>query len=176
MKRKIAFAAVLAAGCSSGPSGFEDHAAAHSDGGELSGPVKVTTPPMVRIREFHGHLGPYVVLGYRMGLAARKALSSPGYFDLKADVSSPLVPPASCLVDGLQLGSGCTTGKGNLTVKEGPIARVVFQTKAGKTATLALRAEIPEQVRARIEEVGVERAALEIIQKSDDDLFVVEGP
>jgi hypothetical protein len=39
-------------------------------------------------------------------------------FDLAAHVHSPLEPPPSCLIDGVQLGSGCTLGKGNIRVSE----------------------------------------------------------
>ena len=29
--------------------------------------VEVKTPVLTRIEEFHGHIGPYVVLGYKIG-------------------------------------------------------------------------------------------------------------
>lgn len=148
--------AVLAGGCRAPP-----HA-------------EITTPPLVRMREFHGHLGPYVVLGYRMGEAARRALASPGYFDLRARVESPLAPPASCLIDGVQLGSGCTVGKRNLAVEEGKIARAVFDSRSGKRAAIALRPELPERIRERIAAVGVEAAGMEVFGAPDGDLFTIE--
>lgn len=142
----------------------------------FKGHVEVATPALTRIREFHGHVGPYVVLGYRMGLLAREILESPGYFDLNTRVQSPPSPPASCLVDGLQLGSGCTVGKGNLTVTEGARGRAVFETEAGKTATLSLRPEVPEKIQKWIAEEGVERAGLKLLDHPADELFEVESP
>lgn len=62
---------------------------------------------------FHGHLGPYIVLGYRMGKYARETFCSDP-FSMKAEVHCNGVPPQSCLIDGVQLGSGCTMGKRNL--------------------------------------------------------------
>jgi len=64
---------------------------------------------------FHGHLGPYIVLGYRMGRYVRKHFCSDP-FQMKAVVFCEGVPPQSCLVDGLQIGSGCTLGKRNIEI------------------------------------------------------------
>lgn len=139
------------------------------------GPVDVTTPALTRIREFHGHIGPYVVLGYRMGLAARRILESPGYFDLTVDVQTPLEPPPSCLVDGLQLGSGCTTGKGNLRVTEGPIARGTFATRAGRAVAIALRPEVPNRIKASIARSGVDAAGLWVLDLPEEEVFSVEA-
>jgi formylmethanofuran dehydrogenase subunit E len=67
-----------------------------------------------RAVEFHGHLGPYMVLGLRVGWLARKRLCA-GPFEIRADVGCPARPPGSCFIDGVQMGSGCTVGKANLT-------------------------------------------------------------
>jgi len=54
--------------------------------------VKLETidPAAVRLEElvergirFHGHLGPFLVLGLRMGLLALRELSSSGHLDLR---------------------------------------------------------------------------------------------
>ncbi len=87
---------------------------------------------LTRIEDFHGHLGPYVILGFRAGQLALRSLGVVGYFDLEARVWSGTKPPLSCFADGVQLGSGCTTGKGNLTVEAGEAglaARVEFRTR-----------------------------------------------
>ncbi|MGW8179042.1 MAG: formylmethanofuran dehydrogenase subunit E family protein [bacterium] len=126
--------------------------------------IEVKTPVLTRIEEFHGHIGPYVVLGYKMGLMARDLLDSPGYFDLTVKVETPLIPPPSCLIDGIQLGSGCTTGKGNLMVVEGPIGKATFCTQKDNTVMLSLRADIPEKVRQWIGEIGVERSGKRILE------------
>ncbi len=62
----------------------------------------------------HGHVGPFLVVGIRMGLLALELLEHPGYFGLSAESEAGSTPPVSCLNDGVQIGSGCTTGKGNL--------------------------------------------------------------
>lgn len=66
------------------------------------------------VRAFHGHLGPYVVAGYRMGKLALERLSADPHFGIKTDVWAPGAPPPSCFIDGLQLSTGCTLGKQNI--------------------------------------------------------------
>lgn len=63
--------------------------------------------------EFHGHLGPYMVLGLRVGWLARNRLCA-GPFEIRAEIGCPPKPPGSCFIDGVQMGSGCTLGKANL--------------------------------------------------------------
>lgn len=124
------------------------------------------------LRTFHGHLGPYVVLGYRMGLAALDALGAGGHFDVSAHVHSVLQPPASCLIDGVQLGSGCTLGKRNIEVSatDAP-AFAVFTAGDGQQVTVRLRADLPDRVRRMVEEMGVEAAGEALLEADAADLF-----
>lgn len=64
---------------------------------------------------FHGHLGPYIVLGYRIGRYVRRNFCSDP-FQMKAAVHCTGQPPQSCLADGVQIGSGCTLGKRNIEI------------------------------------------------------------
>ena len=143
--------------------------------GEPGGPVKVTTPVPTRIIEFHGHLGPYVVLGYRAGLLGRERLKSPGYFELRARVESPLKPPASCFIDGVQLGSGCTLGKRNIEVRESSLAKmqVTFTNKAGRSVIVGLAKDTPAKLGRWIAEVGLEKAARRALEAPPEQLFAV---
>ena len=78
-----------------------------------------------RLSEFHGHLGPYLVLGAKMGLYAKGTLSS-SPFEISAEVTMPLKPPLSCTIDGIQFTSGATTSKANLKVSDGLPIRALF--------------------------------------------------
>jgi len=137
-------------------------------------PTGAAVEPRDLMRAFHGHLGPYVVLGYRMGVEALEALGSEGHFDLTAQVHSPWTPPASCLIDGVQIGSGCTLGKGNIDVveAEGP-AVAVFTAADGRTVTVRLRDDVPQRIRTRVEHSGVEAAAEEFLGVAAESLFDV---
>jgi formylmethanofuran dehydrogenase subunit E len=57
---------------------------------------------------FHGHLGPYLVLGVLAGEAALKKLKAKKYFGIEMKVWGANKKPKSCLVDGLQLSTGAT--------------------------------------------------------------------
>ncbi|MFO7638448.1 MAG: formylmethanofuran dehydrogenase subunit E family protein [bacterium] len=62
---------------------------------------------------FHGHLGPWLALGLRAGLYARRIVSADP-FRLVARARCPARTPYTCLLDGIQFSSGCTLGKGNI--------------------------------------------------------------
>jgi hypothetical protein len=139
---------------------------------------------LARIEDFHGHLGPFVILGFRAGQAALRSLPAQGYFDLEARVWCGKTPPLSCFADGVQLGSGCTTGKGNLTVAaddEGLAARVEFRTRPvpGSTATppgparlgLVVRPEVAAKAGKWLEELGDRGAAYRLLELDDRELF-----
>jgi len=66
--------------------------------------------------EFHGHLGPFLTIGVRMGLLAKQTLKTNGFKDLSVTVNTGNKTPLSCVVDGIQVATGCTLGKGNIAV------------------------------------------------------------
>jgi len=64
--------------------------------------------------KFHGHLGPYLILGILAGELALNKLKCKKYFGLEVKVWGADKKPKSCLIDGLQLSTGATYGKGNI--------------------------------------------------------------
>jgi formylmethanofuran dehydrogenase subunit E len=96
----------------------------------------------------HGHLGPFLVAGIRMGLLALELLNSSGYFGIQAESETGSKTPLSCLTDGVQIGSGCTAGKGNLQVNGTGQPMVRFKTDDGRTAVITLRPEALEDFRS----------------------------
>jgi formylmethanofuran dehydrogenase subunit E len=101
---------------------------------------------LVQAVQFHGHLGPNAVIGVRMGLAGLKAVGARGYFDIEVHCQGPFVkPPPSCLLDGLQVGTGATLGKRTLHWTPGEqIVVSVKNTKTGKTAEIRPTARLLE--------------------------------
>ena len=126
------------------------------------------------IRNFHGHLGPFVVLGYRMGSLALDETGSSGHFGISAEVHSVLEPPRSCLIDGVQLGSGCTLGKRNISIEsfDGP-PFAVFRTEGGTTMTIRLLPGIPAMVKKYVDSEGVEQAGMKIWEMDESELFEI---
>jgi formylmethanofuran dehydrogenase subunit E len=64
--------------------------------------------------KFHGHLGPYLVLGLLAGELALKKLKTRKHFGIEVRVWGADKKPKSCFLDGLQLSTGATYGKGNI--------------------------------------------------------------
>lgn len=77
--------------------------------------------------KFHGHLGPYLVLGLKAGELALKKLTCKKYFELEVKIWGANKKPRSCLIDGLQLSTGATYGKGNIHKLNGSIIRIGFR-------------------------------------------------
>jgi len=106
-------------------------------------PANVNLQAMVdRGTLLHGHLGPYLVAGIRMGLLALRELGSSGYFGVHAESEAGRTTPLSCLNDGIQIGSGCTAGKGNLRIVGERSPRVRFVADDGRAMTIELRRAI----------------------------------
>jgi formylmethanofuran dehydrogenase subunit E len=85
---------------------------------------------MISLKEaekFHGHLGPYLVLGLLAGKLAIKKLRAKKYSGLEIKVWGADKKPKSCLIDGLQLSTGATYGKGNIQKIGNNKIRVLFQ-------------------------------------------------
>lgn len=79
--------------------------------------------------KFHGHLGPYLVLGILAGQLALRKLKCKKYFGLDVKVSGANRKPKSCLIDGLQLSTGATYGKGNIKKLNGSVIKIEFRNR-----------------------------------------------
>lgn len=126
-----------------------------------------------RIAEFHGHLGPYVVVGYRMGQVANRLLGEDAFAKTAVALTGGR-PPRSCLVDGIQLSSGCTTGKGTIgVIDQGEVAAIFLSKADGKRVKVSLRAERCEEI-SSVEHGEMEALASRLYLLGDDELFEIE--
>lgn len=125
---------------------------------------------MVALKKFHGHLGPYAVLGYRMGLTARHRFPQRIY----ARVHSGTQRPLSCLADGVQMSSCCTLGKNNISVLEDAEAMVEF-SDGSDHLELTARPEVVSDINARCDHHNEEEMAMRLYSMSDDELWTVRS-
>jgi formylmethanofuran dehydrogenase subunit E len=125
-----------------------------------------------KIKEFHGHLGPYVVIGYKMGLIANQKLGSDPFFK-KAVVWTHEKPPMSCVIDGIQFSSGCTTGKASLLVEYGDIPKAKFTNKNGKEIQIMLKPKIKNEIEANVNGKNLESFAKDLFKRPDFELFEI---
>jgi len=128
--------------------------------------------PLVLIERFHGHVGPYVVLGYRTGRLAIDRLGV-NAFRMRAEVRAGARPPMSCYVDGVQLGSGCTLGKGNIATGDEETVDAWFTTEDGDRLHVRTRPEVLDRLGPRLAPEDLRRTSEEFISMSDDDLFII---
>ena len=122
--------------------------------------------------EFHGHLGPFLVLGIRAGLLANSLLKK-DYFKTKALVVTEPSPPNSCFIDGIQFVTGCTMGKGNIKLKKGKDVSVLF-SKEDRKLRLRLKKDILNYVKSISSEEASKQASLKLLNKPACELFEIE--
>jgi formylmethanofuran dehydrogenase subunit E len=98
----------------------------------------------------HGHKCPGMPLGLRAGAAAMNALGAERARDgeLLASVELGDDPCAGCFVDGVQMLTGCTFGKGNIrTVPGGMLGLTLLERATGRAVRVEPRAEVQSSLR-----------------------------
>jgi len=118
---------------------------------------------------FHGHLGPYIVLGYRMGIYVRQNFCGDP-FSMKAAVYCQGVPPQSCLADGVQIGSGCTLGKRNIEIVACDEIRCEFACGEKKIVLRPRQISFPPQGSDNYS-LLIEKLAVDMYSLPDAQLF-----
>jgi len=112
---------------------------------------------------FHGHLGPFLVLGLRMSLRAEKFL---GEKPEKCEVETINAKPFLCAVDGIMVGMR----RSSVTVQEGDGLVAHFSILDGKTTTIKVKKTLIEKYAAGPWERN-EEYALEVLKSREDQLF-----
>jgi len=125
-------------------------------------------------RRFHGHLGPWLVLGLRLGQVAMGRLQARPYFGVQVRVEAPPQPPPSCLVDGLQLATGATYGKRNIElVPAEEVSVVIRNTDTQEALELRLIPGLPGQFAGWLSAEGEETASRRAKECPEDELFTL---
>lgn len=126
--------------------------------------------------EFHGHLGPFLTIGVRIGLLAKRTLKTNGFRDLSVTVNTGNKTPLSCVVDGIQVATGCTLGKGNITVTDLNELSAAFHAKH-KAILVKMKAEVFQNLKAELlhgDPEKMEETARKISSIPDAKLFSIE--
>jgi formylmethanofuran dehydrogenase subunit E len=127
---------------------------------------------MTILRAFHGHLGPYVVAGLRMGRYALGKLQADPHFGVEAEVRCPDLPPPSCAMDGIQFATGCTLGKRNISHQPAEGVRARFRNRdSGAELVVALRPEAMARAVAELKQHDDEAAAALVMAMTEAELL-----
>ncbi len=128
-------------------------------------------------KSYHGHLGPFLIIGIKMGNRAIRELRPESCFRLEAHVYCPDSPPPSCVIDGIQLSTGCTMGKRNIshTVTPGEVRVVVTNKDTGRSVELSLKQEFKYQAEQVLKDADEEEASKFCWNATDDEIFTTRS-
>ena len=116
-----------------------------------------------------------MVVGLRMGLTALKLFKARGWFDMTCCLDLPFNPPYSCVIDGVQVATGCTMGKRNIEVRDREGISGEFATEKGRIR-LSLKSKLLKRIKETLalSDEGATQALMEeIIEADDRSLFEV---
>jgi cobalt/nickel transport system ATP-binding protein len=123
----------------------------------------------------HGHRGPYLALGVRMGMAAKKKLGLRGHFDVQVSAYTGRKPPISCIIDGLQVSTGATAGKGNLKVcpqqHHSPAVKIQHQQQG---LLIRLKPELQRELTELLSQGNQSRATELVLSLSEEKLLHID--
>lgn len=132
-----------------------------------------------RAEEFHGHLGPFLVIGVRIGLVGLDEIEAAEDSSLTVAASLPLRVPFSCIIDGLQITTRCTIGNQKLSVKDSSEIRAEFKRKDdGREVVVALNQRMFEKLKSqllqeRLSDEEVRQLAWKVAAIPQEELLVV---
>lgn len=132
-----------------------------------------------RAAKFHGHLGPFLVLGLRMGLAGLRELNlKGGERKLQVTAKLPYSIPYSCTVDGLQIATKCTAGNKRLNIVDIFGIEAKFELESGEHVTVIINSDFFNMLNGKLpfesipDEKGRKLAQL-VASTSEVELFTI---
>ena len=104
-----------------------------------------------KAEEFHGHIGPFLVIGVRMGLIGLRELNAQKN-DEKLHVTAMLKysVPLSCVIDGIQVATKCTIGNKKLELKDSSEIAAKFELQDKRQITVAVNPKTFSGLKGRL--------------------------
>ncbi len=135
------------------------------------------------IENRHGHVGPWNVLGYRMGRHILRELNSTwGTHEFIITAHIPPTTPYSCILDGLAVATGNSEGRLDLLWSEVALPELthVSVRRADNRALLMVLFPSPRYLESMAQGTwhDLERQARECVDKNEEELFTarrIEG-
>jgi len=129
--------------------------------------------------DFHGHLGPFLVIGVRMGTLAKKILNVNAEENsvLRITARLPLLTPFSCILDGIQVITQCTVGNQKLRIEHSQAKVIVYfeRKNSHKALRIHVNPKIIKELKDRYSEgASNEELAREIASMPESRLFIIE--
>jgi len=134
---------------------------------------------------FHGHLGPFLIVGLKMGLLALRKLKKTGENgQLRATVKTELKVPYTCALDGIQIATHCTIGNRRLKLENAysPTIAAKFRLEnSERTVKISVKPEFLRELEKKVLGKGtssqeMRKLAWEVASTPEDNLFIIECP
>lgn len=130
--------------------------------------------------DFHGHLGPFLVVGVRMGIVGLQKLEArQSDASLQVTVSVKQSVPFSCVIDGIQVTTKCTIGNGRLRLRSSSKEiSAALETSSKKEVTVTLNPARLAELRRSMPKTGasekLEKIARNFASMPEEDLFIIQ--
>jgi formylmethanofuran dehydrogenase subunit E len=133
---------------------------------------KISSELLKRAVEFHGHLGPFLVLGLMMSKTACRFLKQIS----SVRVKTRLEPPCSCVLDGVQVATKCTLGNTKLFFEKSQSEISGEFRGEGKKILIVCKKKFLETLENRMKrkEKTVEEEALNIAEINYEEIFDIK--
>jgi len=137
-------------------------------------------PPILRKAvDFHGHSGPFLVVGVRAGIIALRELqTSKENKSLQAVASLVYSVPYSCILDGIQLSTGCTIGNKRLRFEESPTFSITIEDPGNRKVTVSIPSKAVDELKRKLAKdlptKDLERLAHEVASMVEEELFLID--
>jgi formylmethanofuran dehydrogenase subunit E len=129
--------------------------------------------------KLHGHLGPFLVVGVRMGSVAKRVFNQGSGNCVRFQVTAkvPLVVPFSCAIDGIQAATHCTLGNQRLRLEN--TQKQIFASFRAEDSDHQVRISVnPRVIRELMRKmsagIGNDELAREIAGMPERQLFTIE--
>jgi len=127
---------------------------------------------------FHGHLGPFLVIGVRMGRLAEKILFvEEKNIKLQVYAKLPVLTPFSCILDRIQTTTKCTVGNQKLKVENSQkeITAHFELQKPNKSLKVTVNPKMIEELINKISKgISNEKLAWKMAYAPENRLFIIE--
>ena len=116
----------------------------------LKGETMEANRLLIAAGRFHGHIGPFLAVGLKIGLVANEILGrSP--LEVRAEVEVNPRPPRSCVIDGIQYVTGCTLGKANIVIHARDDRIAASFSLGGRSVRISLRDEFLKEMESSLQ-------------------------
>ena len=130
-----------------------------------------------KAEELHGHLGPFLIIGVRIGETAKRMLEVESNEKLRATVKIPMKTPFSCILDGIQSTTQCTVGNQKLKI-ENSQREITVQFKLenpNNTLKIGVNQQIIEELKQKFSQGATnQELAWKIVELPENQLFSIE--